>query len=697
MNLRQRLPAPPLVALAAWLGVAWLVVHRTGGVRAGALGRAGLAAAPRPALVWLALAVTVLAVAAAIAIVRGRIPRGLDLPRIRWEAGLVGLPLAIALARVSGGVASPAVVAVALAVLALARSRGLLIGAAAGTLALAALVLGDKVAAGPVVIVATLLVAVGLLPAWIAERGAGRVHEARERAQQLERFLARRATPASTRAIPGTLRADVIRKYAADAERRQQEVLADLLEDIREVQGADVAIYWRFSRDRMTLEARAWTGGGQRPELAGTAGGTHVEWAAREGLTALDAAIGKRATVAAAPVHLTDGEILGALSIHCDAGLKSPIERLRVWLPRHALQLSRMAALLETAGDATRESINRQAIIAAALDFHDQRDEYTLAREICRTALQVTGGTWAALVQWDALARTGRVAYTTVDEGPGPARVLAPHSVIADRCLEAKAMALEDARSEVAGRVLLCDGEPSADVASLGFYPLRDRFAVVHGAIVVADGRRGKVRIDDIQNVDVLGRFASFALESVWRIADVEQQARTDQLTGLYNRRHFDEEFGKVRARAQRATLPEPCSLVIADVDFFKKVNDTYGHDGGDAVLKAVARTFRDRVREVDVCARFGGEEIAVLLPSTPLAGALELAERLRLALEAQVIRHAGRDIRVTASFGVASFPETARTWESLFVGADRALYEAKRSGRNQVRSSPPVAEATAT
>jgi diguanylate cyclase (GGDEF)-like protein len=697
VTLRHRLTAPPLVALAAWLGVAWLALTRATGARPGVLARAGVIPPPRPALVWLALAVTGLAIAAAVAIVRGRLPRGMDVRRVRWEAGLVGLPLAIALARVSGGVASPAVVAVALAVLALARSRGLLLGAAASALALAALVLGAGAATGPIVIVATLLVAVGLLPAWIAERGAGRVDEARERALQLERFLARRATPASAKAIPGTLRAEVIRKYASDAERRQQEVLADLLEDVREVQGADSAVYWRFSRDRMTLEAAAWTGGGPRPELVTIVGGTHVEWAAREGLTALDSTSGKRATVAAAPVHVADDEILGALSIHGAAGLKAPVERLRVWLPRHALQLSRMAALLETAGDATRESINRHAIIAAALDFHEQAEEFSLAREICRTALQVTGGTWAALVQWDAPTRIGRVAYTTTDGMPEPMRVLAPHSVIADRCVEAKAMALEDARSEVAGRVLLYEGEPSGEVASLGFYPLRDRHAVAIGAIVVADGRRGKVRIDDIQNVDLLGRFASYALESVWTIADVERRARTDQLTGLNNRRHFDEEFGKLKARAQRATLPEPCSLLMADVDFFKKVNDSFGHDAGDAVLKAVARTFRDRVREVDICARFGGEEIAVLLPSTPRAGALELAERLRQAIEGQAIRHGGREIRVTASFGVATFPETARTWDSLFVAADKALYEAKRGGRNQVRSSPPVVEPSAT
>jgi len=289
------------------------------------------------------------------------------------------------------------------------------------------------------------------------------------------------------------------------------------------------------------------------------------------------------------------------------------------------------------------------------------------------------------------------VTYTTEDQVAQPERALAPDALVADRCLEGKPLALADARSAVAGRVLLFEGEPDADVGSLGFYPLRDRDDVVHGAIVVTDPRRGKVHIDDIRNVDLLGRFASYALESVWKIADVEQRARTDQLTGLFNRRYFDDELGKIRARSGRLTHPEPNSLVIADVDFFKKVNDTYGHDAGDAVLKAVAQTFRESVRELDICARFGGEEIAVLLPTTPLAGAVELAERLRQALERRVIRHGGREIRVTASFGVSSHPEAARTWDALFVGADRALYDAKREGRNCVRSAPLSVEHAAT
>jgi diguanylate cyclase (GGDEF)-like protein len=173
----------------------------------------------------------------------------------------------------------------------------------------------------------------------------------------------------------------------------------------------------------------------------------------------------------------------------------------------------------------------------------------------------------------------------------------------------------------------------------------------------------------------------------------VTHRSRTDQLTGLYNRRAFDEKLGQIRMEYQR--YGQPCSLIIADVDFFKRVNDTYGHDGGDAVLQAVAATFRENVRVVDICARMGGEEIAVLLPQTGMQGALESAERLRQALEARVIRHAARELQVTASFGVACYPETAGTWDGLFSAADRALYEAKHDGRNCVKSAEATRVAT--
>ena len=141
----------------------------------------------------------------------------------------------------------------------------------------------------------------------------------------------------------------------------------------------------------------------------------------------------------------------------------------------------------------------------------------------------------------------------------------------------------------------------------------------------------------------------------MWEIEEVSKRARTDPLTGLANRRHFDEQLRRVVAETDR--FGGTCSLILVDLDHFKEVNDQYGHDAGDAVLRHVASVLGDAVRTVDLCARYGGEEIGILLPQTSQAGALELGERLRATLERRPTRYGGQPIRVTASFGVATYP----------------------------------------
>jgi diguanylate cyclase (GGDEF)-like protein len=115
-------------------------------------------------------------------------------------------------------------------------------------------------------------------------------------------------------------------------------------------------------------------------------------------------------------------------------------------------------------------------------------------------------------------------------------------------------------------------------------------------------------------------------------------------------------------------------------------VNDEHGHEAGDAVLQTVARMLSDGVRTVDLCARFGGEELAILLPQTTAAGAFELADRMRRRIAGRPVRVNDVEIPVTASFGVASYPDLVRDRESLFMAADAALYGAKHAGRNCVR-----------
>jgi diguanylate cyclase (GGDEF)-like protein len=202
----------------------------------------------------------------------------------------------------------------------------------------------------------------------------------------------------------------------------------------------------------------------------------------------------------------------------------------------------------------------------------------------------------------------------------------------------------------------------------------------VVGALVIEGDEPEEVRPAERSNLSTLASLAAAGLE-------VSRQARTDSLTGLYNRRAFDEQMRRTLDEADRFGLS--VSLIVGDVDFFKRINDVHGHEAGDAVLRHVARTFQETVRAVDVCARYGGEELAVLLPHTALAGAAELAERLRRAIEGRPVPAAPSPISVTASFGVACYPETSRSREGFFASADMALYQAKRDGRNRVRWAP--------
>jgi diguanylate cyclase (GGDEF)-like protein len=175
---------------------------------------------------------------------------------------------------------------------------------------------------------------------------------------------------------------------------------------------------------------------------------------------------------------------------------------------------------------------------------------------------------------------------------------------------------------------------------------------------------------------------AAVALENARLHELVERQARVDDLTGLANRRRCEEALAEELARARR--FGTPFALVLGDVDDFKTINDRHGHAVGDAVLREVAEVMRATLRDVDLAARWGGEEFVVLLPGTDAEAAAEVAERLRSALAAQLLGAPDGAFRATASFGVAVYP-TAQNAQELFETADRSLYRAKTSGKNRV------------
>jgi diguanylate cyclase (GGDEF)-like protein len=187
-----------------------------------------------------------------------------------------------------------------------------------------------------------------------------------------------------------------------------------------------------------------------------------------------------------------------------------------------------------------------------------------------------------------------------------------------------------------------------------------------------------------------LAGHAVVALENARLHRIVEHQALVDGLTGLANRRQAQAALESEVARAER--FGGSVALVLCDLDNFKTVNDRFGHLSGDDVLRELAGVLRESVRAVDIAARWGGEEFALLLPGTDATGALQVAERARAALERRtILSQDGQPIHVTASFGVASAPDHGRG-DELLLAADAALYEAKRQGKNRVNAAPAAA-----
>ena len=160
--------------------------------------------------------------------------------------------------------------------------------------------------------------------------------------------------------------------------------------------------------------------------------------------------------------------------------------------------------------------------------------------------------------------------------------------------------------------------------------------------------------------------------------------ALRDPLTKLFNKRYLLDRLDSELKFARRHNTP--VTLLMLDLDHFKRINDTQGHLAGDAVLINMATALQKAVRNEDVVARFGGEELAIILRAIPMEPAVSLAERLRKLVEQTVTRHQHHEIRATASIGVAGYPSTqAETVEQLMEAADRALYRAKHEGRNRV------------
>ena len=477
----------------------------------------------------------------------------------------------------------------------------------------------------------------------------------------------------------------VVEFEAVEAQMRI-EALARYLRQVRDTLGVTDAVFWRQTRAGGAMapfvwasdDADRWQTGHHTLglELVSVQTASRVALFDREG-EGMMAAVSVPGPVGAG----------GVLSLHA-ARLSVSHELLARWLPRFAENLGLLAQLLEMQSEHSRQNRQSQSLLQAAQLFQQQRTIETLGQSICDAALKVSGATRATLVRWYPETSTGVVQSVTSGHHLQRGAPVSQESLIGQLCEVGLPQVWEDAQLLQQITPVYHAGQMIANLGSLSVVPMRQGDAVT-GAIVVESENVGGVLVRDMRNVRLLGAVASVSLETVWQMEEATRRARTDALTGLANRRAFDEALAKAVAEANR--FGHNVGLVICDVDNFKRVNDLYGHEVGDHVLRSIAASLSVGVRGVDMVARYGGEELVMLLGKADVAMAWEVAERMRAAIEAKTIGVGEHLVHVTASFGVASYPETARMGDELFPAADKALYAAKREGRNCVRFARPL------
>ncbi len=318
-------------------------------------------------------------------------------------------------------------------------------------------------------------------------------------------------------------------------------------------------------------------------------------------------------------------------------------------------------------------------------------DELSRERVRLREAIRRIGHTFASSLDRPALLELAlKTAVDAVQAGGGRISVrLTDEQPLAEAGREGSLAGLEEVVHE-AERAALANGglgeahTAAVSVAAVALGPLEPH-ARAHGVITVA--RRGRpFTEDDLDVLQSLGAESALALENIELHFQVRRQAVTDELTGLANHGRFQALLNAEIEQVRR--YRHPIGLIMLDIDDFKAVNDSYGHPQGDAVLRHVARVLQENSRDADSPARYGGEELSLILPHTDLEGAHAIAERIRSAVEGlQVARTDGQGaLRITASLGVAASTDGDK--RALIADADGALYEAKRSGKNRTVSA---------
>ena len=457
--------------------------------------------------------------------------------------------------------------------------------------------------------------------------------------------------------------------------------LGEVLGVVRDALEAREVIWWRRAGDGTLAPQRS----SEHPAVPRADPGVapHAAWADDEGLATFVEHAG--AMLAVAPVPALDGaETRGALVARGPAEWPDDRADAKQRLERCGAAVARIVLLLESQRAASEYSSGIRKALEATRAYATVRDPERLAALVCADMVSLYGMQRAAVVRWQPGRATGHVVAVSARHAVAIGQSVGPLSAVGEACAESRQLLWQDAAQARDDQPIFDDVEPSWSIGALLVVPLvRDR--AVLGALVVETDHAGGIREHLLRMITLMADLMTPTLESLWSFEDVERRARTDALTGLWNRRHFEVELARWLQQVDR--YGGKVAIVLVDVDHFKRVNDSYGHETGDLVLQHVSAVLHEGARTVDVVARLGGEEFVLLLPSTPVEGARDVAERLRTLLESKpAALNDGTALAVTASFGVAAYPAPVAQRNRLVPAADAALYAAKRDGRNCVR-----------
>ncbi len=254
-------------------------------------------------------------------------------------------------------------------------------------------------------------------------------------------------------------------------------------------------------------------------------------------------------------------------------------------------------------------------------------------------------------------------------------------SILGEESIDADRIALRVEKRKLRPKQMMMG--PKATLKSYLTLPLTVEGEIL-GCISLNSDQPNAFDAQDLQFFSVIGYQMAATLRHFQRLSSIKNIAIYDTLTGLHNRRHFEEMLGVEAPRCFYSNTP--LSLVMVDIDFFKKVNDTFGHTEGDQVLCKISSLLKTSVRKNDTVARYGGEEFILILPETGLEESFVIAERIRRLVESTLFEAGKAQVHLTVSMGISNFPsQRVKSKEELIKMADQALYDAKRGGRNRV------------